>query len=86
MPYSHCMATESTISIPVEDYKNLSSILKGRDADAIRKSRQRTARLCKSIAAQKNSKVPCFVYDEVYDIPRYWHRWRNESTVASGAY
>ncbi len=44
-----------------------------------------------AITAQKNSKVPCFVYDEVYDIPLYWHSWFffvsqwNENTVPSGA-
>ena len=59
---------------------SMDSIITPEEADVL----SRHEFLKDAIAAQKNSKVPCFVYDEVYDIPLYWYRW-NESTVASGA-
>jgi len=69
-------SVRSTFFKPSKD-----SIITPEEADVL----SRHEFLKDAIAAQKNSKIPCFVYDEVYDIPLYWHQWRKESTVASGA-
>lgn len=61
------------------------SIIRPEDADVLSEHEN----LKDAVAAQQKSAIRCFVYDEVYDIPLYWHQWnapKNDTdAIPSGA-